>query len=522
MVNQTGNSGWPKRITVERRIVNLLSRSLYTDFPRAIREAVSNSFDADATVVKIQIDLLHKEIIIEDNGVGMSVKKFDNYLRIAGTQSEQGFSEKFGRKKIGRFGIGFLACFPFCDNLEITSKREGSDVGFTASIPTKRFVDDNNADEDISSIPIDGINESYSGKRYEHYTRIRMSGLTKTTTEYFKARPEKKRISIDSEPGMKRLRWQLSETLPLDFKNINSETANHLGNNQVGLEVLLNDEKLYRSDPGGQVLAGSGKAYIKLGNLEFKYVITTDWAIIHPVEARGIKVRLNGVGIGSRTYFEIEKESRTFSRLNWLSGEFNIIQGLDESLALTRDSFIWSPDYQALKDFFHTVLQRVHYRVENVANVERVISNTFSSRDIISPVSSLEVIDRSIKRLNNAGFEIVHKKWDEVSTVDYPIMLDKKKNVAVVIDDYSEKKIQSGETQIRYLSFGGETKFAEPIRLAADGIIELNTSYPIFHGKTKGDVLKRIHILMLMAKEESKTVDEMYDFLVNKIRETFE
>ena len=84
MVNQIASSSWPKRITVERKIVNLLSRSLYADFPRAIREAVSNSFDADATVVRIQIDLLHKEIIIEDNGVGMSVEKFDNYLRIAG------------------------------------------------------------------------------------------------------------------------------------------------------------------------------------------------------------------------------------------------------------------------------------------------------------------------------------------------------------------------------------------------------------------------------------------------------
>ena len=452
----------------------------------------------------------------------MSVEQFDHYLRIAGTKAEQGLSERFGRKRIGRFGVGFLACFPFCDNLEITSKREGSDVGFTARIPTKRFVEDKDVDEDISSIPIDGINESFVGKRHEHYTRIRMFGLTNLVTEYFKARPEKKRISIESEPGMKRLKWQLSETLPLDFKNVNSETATYLGSERVGMEVLLDGEKLYRSDPGGQVLASSELAYIKLGNLEFKYVLTTNWGIIHPVEARGIKVRLNGVGIGSRTYFDIEKESRTFSRLNWISGEFHIIEGLDESLALTRDSFVWSLDYQALKDFFHKVLQRVHYRVENVASVERDISGTFSSREMLSPVSSLEVIDRSIKKLNNAGFDIVHKKWNEVSDVNYPIKLDKKRNVAVVIDDYSEKKVNAKAIKIRYIPFSRAAKFVEPIRLAEDGVIELNTSYPIFSGKTKGDILKRVHVLMLMAKGECKTVDEMYDYLINRIRETFE
>ena len=43
LMNNNIASGWPKRITVERKIVSLLSRSLYADFPRAKREAVSNS-----------------------------------------------------------------------------------------------------------------------------------------------------------------------------------------------------------------------------------------------------------------------------------------------------------------------------------------------------------------------------------------------------------------------------------------------------------------------------------------------
>ena len=521
-MTQDNTAGWPKKITVERKIVNLLSRSLYSDFPRAIREAVSNSYDADATVVKIQIDPRNKEIIVEDNGNGMSVEQFDNYLKIAGTKAEAGFSEKFRRKRIGRFGVGFLACFPFCENLEVTSKREGLEVGFTASIPTKRFVEGAGVEEEISSIPIEGYNQPYPGKSHEHYTKIRMTGLTELVEDYFKARSEKRRITIESEPGMNRLKWQLGETLPLDFENKYSEIAQHLINEPIGMEVWLNNEKLYRSDLGGQVLASSEKTYIQLGNLKFKYAITTSWKIIHPVEARGIKIRLNGVGIGPRTYFDIEKEVRTFSRLNWLTGEVHIIEGLDESLTLTRDSFVWSPDYEAMKEFFHKVLLRTHSRIENVSGVEKEIKETFTVKDAMSPASTEEVINKSIKRLDSYGFDIVHKTMDEVGDTKFPIMIDKEKNVATVIDDHPSFEVTQPEVRIRYKTFDKEKRAREPISLAEDGTIEVNTSYPVFSGKTKGDILRRVHVLMFIAKKECKTADEMYDYLVRRIREVFE
>ncbi len=525
-MTQDNTTGWPKKITVERKIVNLLSRSLYADFPRAIRETVSNSYDADATVVKIQVDLENKEVVVEDNGNGMSVEQFDKYLRIAGTKAEEGFSEKFKRKRIGRFGVGFLACFPFCENLEITSKREGLEVGFTAHISTKRFVQGAGVEEEISSIPIDGYNQPYPGKKHEHYTIIRMIGFTELVDDYFKARREK-RITMVSKPGMERLIWQLCETLPLDFESKISEIAQYLENEPIGMEVWLNGKRLYRNDPGGQILASTEKTFIKLGNLEFKYVVKTDWKIIRPVEARGLKIRLNGVGIGPRTYFDIEKEVRTFSRLNWLSGEVKIIGGLDESLALTRDSFIWSSDYQALKDFFHTVLLRVHSKVEKVASVEKEVSKALSAQGTMRSVSMGEVINESIKQLDKAGVHIVHKKREEIGDMQSPIVVDKKRNIATVIDNYPEfgdatEVSQRGVVRIRYKAFERAAKLAEPVRLAEDGAIELNTSYPIFSGKTKGDILRRIHVLLFMANRECKTVDEMYEYLVKKIREQFE
>lgn len=516
-------SGWPKKIKVERKIVNLLSRSLYNDFPRAIREAVSNSYDGDATVVTIQVDLKKKEVIVEDNGNGMSIEQFDKYLEIAGEKLTGGVSEKFRRKRIGRFGVGFLSCFPFCERLEISSKREGSDVGFTANIPTRRFVLGVGEEENISSIPVDGYNEPYAGKMHEHYTRIRMIGLTAIAEEYFRPRPQRKRISIDSWDGLTKLKWLLCETLPLDYKNKTSDLAKWMSSEPVGMEVKFNGESLFRNDPGGQLLASSQHTHIKLGNLEFKYAITTDWKIIHPFEARGLKIRIRNVGIGARTYLEIEKESRTFSHLTWLSGEINVITGLDEALALTRDSFIWTPEYQALKDFFFTVLLREHKQIESVSQVEKEISHVFRENAVPS-VLAAEVIDRSVKQLDSSGFDIVHRKTEEVRNANYPITIDKRNKIVTVIDDYPKSNgmtREPGESKLRVIPFE-KAMSRDPVRIAKDGIIELNSAYPIFSGVGKGKIMKRVHLLLFQAKQECKSVDEMYNYLVRRLREEFE
>lgn len=543
MVTGSNPFGWPKRITVERKIVNLLSRSLYSDFPRAIREAVSNSYDADATIVKIEIDTEKSEIRIEDNGNGMSAEQFGRYLRIAGQKSEGGFSEKFARKRIGRFGVGFLACFPFCDNLEITSKREGSDTGFTANIPTKRFVEGAGIEEDVSSIPVDGYDEPHPGKTYEHYTKVKMSGLTKHINEYFKSRSDKKYITIESWNGMRRLKWQLCETLPLDYQNPNSEIASALGNEILGMEVWLNDERLYRNNPGTEqwvngelyhnnietsILSSSGGSIIRLGTLDFKFAIMTNWEILHPVEARGLKIRVNGVGVGSRTYFDIEKERRTFSRLNWLTGEIQIIQGLDESLAINRDNFIWSPEYESLKEYFQNILLRDHSKVESIAVVDREMSDLVANKNNMPSSSMKALIDDSIKILDSSGFHIVHKQGLEATNWEYipPIGIDKKNNIAYVFDDYpmtgETVEVQQHGMKIRYKAFNKANRDTEPLRVAEDGTIELNTSYPIFSGKTKGDILKKVHLLLFLAKRDSNNVEEMYNKLVELMRNEFE
>ncbi len=66
------------QITVDRNIVSLLSKFTYErSLPYAIREVISNSYDADATVARINIDLKKDRVVIHDNGNGMTKDEFD-------------------------------------------------------------------------------------------------------------------------------------------------------------------------------------------------------------------------------------------------------------------------------------------------------------------------------------------------------------------------------------------------------------------------------------------------------------
>ncbi len=103
---------WPKHLTVDKRIISLLSASTYESFPRALRELVSNSYDADATQVDITLSITDKVLTVKDNGTGMTPDEFDFFLRIAGRQRTRKRTTVLGRKRIGQFGIGFLRHVP--------------------------------------------------------------------------------------------------------------------------------------------------------------------------------------------------------------------------------------------------------------------------------------------------------------------------------------------------------------------------------------------------------------------------
>ncbi len=161
-------------------VLNSLGRNLYRDFITVIGEAVSNAWDADAVIVDIHIDRKNNEMIIRDDGVGMSLNDFaKKFLKIGYSKRKDGeATSKGGRPFIGRKGIGKLALLSCANRVTVVSKTAGGNViGGTidnGSLDAAIKDDLNQNEYHLEVLEQHDIDEANLG---EHGTTIRFTGL---------------------------------------------------------------------------------------------------------------------------------------------------------------------------------------------------------------------------------------------------------------------------------------------------------------------------------------------------------
>ncbi len=112
-------------------VLNHLGRHLYRSFATVLGEAISNSWDADAKNVWIEINHQKNSFLIKDDGIGMVADDFQyKFLKIGYSKRKAGTKSKKGRPFIGRKGIGKLALLSCADKITVISKvKGGSYVG---------------------------------------------------------------------------------------------------------------------------------------------------------------------------------------------------------------------------------------------------------------------------------------------------------------------------------------------------------------------------------------------------------
>ena len=117
------------KFSVSPNILDHLGLSAYNSIQKSLVELISNSYDADATEVKISIPKTvskDSEIVIEDNGEGMTKEDFKNNYLYIGRNRRKGNSDITTRLKrhiIGHKGIGKLAGFGIAETVRIESIR---------------------------------------------------------------------------------------------------------------------------------------------------------------------------------------------------------------------------------------------------------------------------------------------------------------------------------------------------------------------------------------------------------------
>ena len=110
-------------------VLNHLGRGLYRSFGTVVAEAISNSWDAEATEVRITLNQKNKKLIIEDNGKGMDEDDFRyKFLKIGYSRRDDPKNKPKTRNPLGRKGIGKLAMLSMSKKVVIVSKQKEADI----------------------------------------------------------------------------------------------------------------------------------------------------------------------------------------------------------------------------------------------------------------------------------------------------------------------------------------------------------------------------------------------------------
>lgn len=110
-------------------VLNHLGRNLYRNIITILGEAISNSWDADAKNVWININKNNNSMEIIDDGIGMTYEDFQNkFLKIGYSKRKNGdYKTDSGRPFIGRKGIGKLALLSCAQRIHVASKTKETD-----------------------------------------------------------------------------------------------------------------------------------------------------------------------------------------------------------------------------------------------------------------------------------------------------------------------------------------------------------------------------------------------------------
>jgi hypothetical protein len=313
----------------------------------------------------------------------------------------------------------------------------------------------------------------------------------------------------------------MQEDLPLAFPDGSKLNEILAYPEPVGMEVYLQNKKLFRNCCEGEPI-DSGELTVE--GIRFRYAIITPWKAVKPNDLQGLKLRLNNVGVGPRTLFDADR-TRKFSRMHWLSGEVQVLSGLDSVITLSRDAFVAVPEYEAMSRRLAEILIEWAYYLEAVDVASRDMTKQLRGGKQITVAPKKEIVEKNIKTLVARGFTV--RRVDKKAEVGaQPVHVDKIKKEVVVYNEHPglEDTISIGgkKRRIFYIpASSGKTSYEEACRVNDDGDLEINTKYFLFKSKRYGELFKKIYVIAVLAKRECLSAEEMYKFILYHIDKEF-
>lgn len=405
-----GNDTMPQQIPINVAVSVLadISLGIYRTPANALKELISNAFDADATRVVINTGFPYFRVMTcSDNGFGMSPEEFRfNMSRIGGSIKRQGgkqFTDK-GRPLIGKIGIGILAVAQICRKFTIISSKQGSKIKFEAHVDFKGLASD-----EAKKIPL-GTKKSKKIGNYTliddlyenpkaHYTKIILekidpgfrerllesSGPEAKVNEYKLRKSEIRALSdfvkwltktdIRQISDYNRLLWELCVICPVPYLEDGPVKGHDIVpdirrilldyNFTVKIDGLeLRKPILFPTSPNVRKRSEDYEIYdlefndiVEDKQLAFKGYIYHQRQSIRPPELRGLLVRIRNIAIGMYDKSLLNYPKAQGPRMAGLSAEIYVKEGLEDALNIDRNSFRETdPHYLKLQEVIYTRL----------------------------------------------------------------------------------------------------------------------------------------------------------------------
>lgn len=394
-------------LNVAASVIADISAGIYRTPAGALKELISNAFDADAATVRLTSGSPHFETFTcTDDGCGMSALEFKELMGLIGgsTKRDKGDeTPKYKRPLIGRIGIGLLSIAQICRRFEVFSSKAGERHKFRARVDLDPFMSPEARRKKLGDrltadarIRIGECQlETAAEETGKHYTRIVMESVLPGFREQLKGAPmiaagttprkfkagdmlafykSVSRGDVAAHGAYAKLIWELATTAPISYladgpirgaeelDDIRRRLENyqfHVFFDGVELQkpVLLPrgmdvEHRVYPRLLLDKQLA-NGRRLVVRGYLYWQK------RRILPRELQGILVRVRNVGIGifDATFLGYPRhEGWKFSQL---CGELYVDDGLDEALNIDRASFRETDEaYLELQEFLFGRLGR--------------------------------------------------------------------------------------------------------------------------------------------------------------------
>lgn len=439
----------PQKIRVHEKALAHLSRGLYRSPASAIRELISNGWDANARNVHVDTNYPNFfQLSIKDDGDGFSKEEFERLMDGNIGNSEKRPKQKTlinGRPTIGRLGIGMLGIAQICGSFKITSHPQDG-APFCARIKlydllkerldkddpelVKDRAQPNQGDQQQGPIKEIDVGEyeylKFDPDSLDRGTIIVTETIHPTFTQTFieslkleaffppsrdwgKAVAKIGKVhSLQQLGDYWRLLWEIAASCPIPYLSVdclpdNLAKAEFDRLKAYDFNVFVDGIKLakpinLKGNPNGyttrKIEEQSARIYGR--DLRFQgYIAVQEGLQLRPDEIRGIMIRIKDVGIGYYDATMLDYRSNEGPRSRWLTGEIFVNSGLEDALNIDRDSFNkFHPQYRYIQNYVHGILRaeifkEVYQKIE-VRSKKRAAEKTAKRRKSFKKVLAAE------------------------------------------------------------------------------------------------------------------------------------